>query len=129
MTRWNRPVVLGYLYIILVENYWAWILLGLVPIGLAATGHLGWGWALFVVAVIWYIMSSNYKARKSNHLDQYIVYLLLNDSIREKHSKDVRRLIQSIDAPDAMALSHRVYRAIEKMADGLGAGDPKRPGS
>ncbi len=52
MTRWNRPVVIAYLYIIPVENYWAWVILAGVLLGFAAKSYLGWGWAFFGFAVI-----------------------------------------------------------------------------
>ena len=73
----NRYTLAYHLYNVFILKHWMWVLLGLSFIGLAATGHLGWGWALFGAAVAWDIMHTNYTARKSNHLDFYIVYLLL----------------------------------------------------
>lgn len=113
-----------HLYNILVVNYWAWILLGCVLAGIAALGYLPWGWALFGIAIIWYLMNQNYGATKANHLSSYIVYLLLDDDIREIQKKRFREWVH---APNGMALSRRAMAAIQRSADALAAGDPKRP--
>ncbi|MDO8476649.1 MAG: hypothetical protein Q7W02_10765 [Candidatus Rokubacteria bacterium] len=118
--------MLYHLYDILVVKYWAWILLGCVLLGLAATGYVAWGWALFGVALIWYWMSKNYGARQSNHLSFYIVYLLLDDDIREKQKKRFREWIRSEKAPGAMALSMRAIAAIQRSADVFAVGDPQQ---
>ena len=123
----NRHILTYHLYNIFILNYWAWVLLGCVFIGLAATGYLGWGWALFGLAVTWNIMHTNYTARKSNHLDFYIVYLLLDDDIRASQKKHFCEWIRSEDAPNAMALSRRAMAAIERSAEVLSVGDPKQP--
>ena len=123
----NRLTLAYYLYNIFILNYWGFVLLGCVVLGLAATGRLGWGWALFWVAVIWNIMSANHRARKSNHLDYYIVYLLLNDDIRASQKTRFCEWIRSEDAPNAMSLARRASAAIARSAGVFAAGDPTQP--
>lgn len=128
MKGWHRQLVTYHLYNILIVNYWACILLGCVLLGLAAVGYVAWGWALFGVALIWYWMSKNHGARQSNHLSYYIVYLLLDDEIRETQKKRFREWIRSEKAPGAMALSARALAAIQRSADVFAVGDPQHPG-
>ncbi len=127
MTHWHKQAIYYHLYNIFVVKYWAWVLLGCVLVGLAATGYLGWGWAFFWLAVILNIMSRSHEARESNHLISYIVYLLLDDDIREGQKKKFREWIRSENAPNAMALSSRARAAIQRSADVWAVGDPKEP--
>src|SRR5438270_13275556 len=99
MLPWNNPIIAYRLYNIPILNYWAWVLLGCVFVALAVVGHVAWGWAMFGLAVDWNIESTNYSAGKSNHLEFYIVYLLLNDDIREKQKKHFCDWIRSENAP------------------------------
>ena len=123
----NRSLMSYYLYYVFVLNYWAWILLACIFIGLAAAGYLGWGWALFGVAVMWSIMHVNHTARKQNHLSYYIVYLLLSDDIRASQKTHFCDWIRSEDAPTASVLMRRALSAIERSAERLAVGDPRQP--
>lgn len=83
----------------------------------------GWiGWVLFGLLVLWYFAGQRFSHRKRLHLRNYIVYLLLDDSIRNDHKAKFGQWIQQSDARDAMHLSLQAGNVVENMADSLAAG-------
>ena len=87
------------------------------------------GWILFVLLLIWFVGGMRISHNKRLHLNYYIVYLLLNDAIREKHKQNFVQYIQDSDAKDAMSLSLMAYKATEDLADRLTTGDPNNSSS
>lgn len=77
------------------------------------------GWILFAILLTWYFYSMRYNHLKRIHLDSYIVYLLLDDEIRENHKKKFGDWIRESDATNAMDLSLRAQKIIEDMSDNL----------
>jgi hypothetical protein len=75
------------------------------------------GWILFAILLTWYFYSMKYNHLKRIHLENYIVYLLLNDEIRENHKKKFGDWIRESDARNAMDLSLRTQKTIENMSD------------
>jgi hypothetical protein len=83
----------------------------------------GWiGWALFGILLFFYLGGQRLSQRKRLNLRNYIVYLLLDDSIRSDHKAKFGLWIQQSNAHDAMQLSSQASNVIENMADSLGAG-------
>jgi hypothetical protein len=85
------------------------------------------GWILFAGLLVWYFISMSLSQKKRLHLNYYMVYLLLDDTTREKHKQDLQKWIRESDANDASSLSFRAYKILEDMADRLAAGDPRNP--
>ena len=83
----------------------------------------GWiGWILFGLLLFWYIAGQRFSHRKRLHLTNYVLYLLLDDSIRTDHKAKFGQWIQQSKAQDAMQLSLQASNVIERMADSLAAG-------
>jgi hypothetical protein len=83
----------------------------------------GWiGWILFALLLLWYVAGQRFSHRKRLHLRNYVLYLLLDDSIRMDHKAKFQQRIQQSNARDAMQLSSQAGNVIENMADSLGAG-------
>jgi len=81
-------------------------------------------WILFALAVAWHFFSLRLSIRRRIHLENYVVYLLMSDGIRQQHKADFERWIVQAKSPDALALSSAAHRVIDNMAERLGAGDP-----
>jgi hypothetical protein len=81
---------------------------------------MGWiGWALLVLLLLWYFASQTFSHRKRLHLRNYIVYLLIDDSIREDHKAKFAQWIRQSGASNALELSSMAHSVIESMADSL----------
>jgi hypothetical protein len=59
----------------------------------------------------------NLSPSKRLHLDYYVVYLLLDDKIRDQHKQNFQQWIRDSKAPDASSLAFAVYKTIDNMAD------------
>jgi hypothetical protein len=77
------------------------------------------GWGLFVLLLLLYFASMNFAHRKRLHLRNYIIYLLVDDSVREDHKAKFEQWIRQSSASNAMELSSRAHSVIENMADSL----------
>ena len=83
----------------------------------------GWiGWILFGLLLFLYIAGLRFSHRKRLHLTNYVLYLLLDDSIRTDPKATFGQWIQQSNARDAMHLSLQASNVIESMADSLSAG-------
>ena len=87
------------------------------------------GWILFVLTLIWFVFSYRLSHKKRLRLNYYVVYLLLNDAIREKHKMDFEGWLQNAQAGDASSLTLKALTALEDMANRLAVGDPANPAS
>ncbi len=84
---------------------------------------MGWiEWGLFALLLFFYIGSQRLSQRKRLNLRNYIVYLLLDDSIRNDHKTKFGQWVQQSNARDAMDLSTQASNVVENMADSLAAG-------
>lgn len=80
----------------------------------------GWiGWVLFGLLLLWYFASQRFAHRKRLHLRNYVVYLLLDDTIRNDHKAKFEQWIRESDASNALELSSMAHSVIENMADSL----------
>src|SRR2546430_17672709 len=77
------------------------------------------GWVLFILLLIWFFASYTTSHRIRLNLRNYIVYLLLQDPIREYHKAKFEQWIQQSHAKDAMELSSAAHNVIEIMAGSL----------
>ena len=75
------------------------------------------GWIFFAIIMLWHFYSLSHNHKKRNHLGCYIIYLLLNDEIREDHKKKFGDWIKGSDIPHATKLTFNALFTIEKMAD------------
>src|SRR5262245_46835103 len=82
----------------------------------------GWiGWILFGLLLFFYVAGQRFSHLKRLHLRNYIVYLLLDDSIYDDHKKKFEQWIQGSNANDAMQLSQQASNVVENMANSLAA--------
>ncbi len=81
------------------------------------------GLVLLGIIAIWFFVSYRQGHQKSLNLNYYIVYLLLNDSIRQSHKQKFEMWIRDAEAKDAISLSLKAYEAIEGIADELADGE------
>lgn len=80
------------------------------------------GWVLFGLSLFWYVASQRLCQSKRLHLVNYIVSLLLADSIRNDHKAKLEQWIQKSNARDAADLGLQANHVIENMAETLAAG-------
>jgi hypothetical protein len=80
------------------------------------------GWVLFVLLLFWYFAGLNFSHRKRLHLRNYIVYLLIDDAIREDHKAKFGQWIRQSNERNALQLSSMTNNVIESMADSLASG-------
>jgi hypothetical protein len=81
------------------------------------TGSAGW---IFAVAIVlWFVAAQRFSHRRRLHLRNYVVYLLLNDTIRNDHREKFEEWIRTSGARDAMQLGVRACNTIESMAESL----------
>lgn len=82
------------------------------------------GWIIAIMVVLWFVAAQRLSHRKRLHLRNYVIHLLLNDSIRDDHKGKFEEWIRHSDARDAMQLGVRACNTIENMADSLGRQAP-----
>lgn len=82
------------------------------------------GWICAGVLLVWFLASYRFSHKKRLNLNYYIVYLLLNDDIRESHKRKLEQWIHNSDAKDALSLALQAYSAVEQMADALSTSSP-----
>ena len=77
------------------------------------------GIGISVLMIIYLIYSLNYSHRKRNNLTNYMVYLLLNDEIRNDHSIKFVNWIKELSEDDSKNIGIMASQTLEQMADGL----------
>jgi len=75
------------------------------------------GWILFGLMCVWYVASQNFSHKKRLHLRSYVIFLLLNDAVRDDHKGKLADWIQKSDALSPKELHDRADSVIENMAD------------
>jgi hypothetical protein len=81
------------------------------------------GWLLFGVLLWWYVFSVKYAHSRRCHLRSYLVYLLLDDNIREDHKEKFREWITQRHMSDASSLGYAAHNVIEIVAEKLANGN------
>ncbi len=82
---------------------WGWIALGLMT-------------ALLVINVFWF---NRYQMERRLSIEQYAIYLLLNDEVREDHKVKFVDWIKGAKADSLAALGMLATQAIDEMASHL----------
>ena len=77
------------------------------------------GWVLFALAVVWCIAQLNYHSKLLLHFENYIVYLLLSESIYTDHQEKFRQWIKECPATDSQDLGLRAHGTIARMSEAL----------
>jgi hypothetical protein len=77
------------------------------------------GWVLMGVIAFFWFSTQQFSQRKRRHLNDYVIFLLLKDDIRNDHKAKFEQWIRQSGAKDAMQLGMRAHTVIESMADSL----------
>ena len=85
------------------------------------------GWVMFGLLVVWHVYSKKESGKKSGkrliHLDYFIVWLLLNDEMRNKWKNDFETFLRDDDATNAPLTGVRAFLAIDSIAEQLAKGE------
>jgi hypothetical protein len=77
---------------------------------------------LLIIAIVWHIQSKRYGVSRRLNLESYIIYLLMDDRIREDHRHKFCDWIKQVNATDAAHLGLMAHATVADMADSLSAG-------
>ena len=77
------------------------------------------GWIVAGILLVWYLKSQKFCQEKRMNLNSYIVYLLMEDSLRDNHKEKFGEWIGSSDAKDATDLAIKASNTIDNMAETL----------
>ena len=75
------------------------------------------GWGLLLLALLWHHQGMKLSHRKRLNLRNYVIYLLVDDSIRKDHKTKFESWIRESLAKDALELSSGADSTVENMAD------------
>lgn len=78
------------------------------------------GWILFGAMLLWWLNRESFHQRQRLYLRNYIIYLLLQDSIREGHKAKFEEFIRASGLTDAMQLSSAAHDAVQNIANSMG---------
>lgn len=87
------------------------------------------GWIMFIFAFLccWFIYRLFRRSiTREGYLADFIIYLLLSDSVRSQHKRELERHIRD-DRRDVAEIHLAMRLAIENIAMALGKGDPSNP--
>lgn len=87
------------------------------------------GWIFFGLAGIWYVAAMRYSQTRRGHLQNYILFLLLDDRIRQAHQAALQRWIAAEPATTAIQLSTAAQGVVDHMAEQLARDIPDQPGT
>jgi hypothetical protein len=76
-------------------------------------------WIFLCLLVLLHFGSTRFSHKKRINLRAYIVHLMLDDEIRERHKRTFEDWISKTRASDAKGLSYQAQNIIEIMADKL----------
>lgn len=75
---------------------------------------------IIIFLIIWFIFAYRLSHKTRLFLVSYIIYLLMDDSIKEDHQSKFKEWIRSHDYPDSLIFGRAANRTIERMAESLG---------
>jgi hypothetical protein len=85
------------------------------------------GWVMFGLLAWWHVYSKKKSSEKSGkkliHLDYFIVWLLLNDEMRNKWKNDFDAFLRDDDATSAPLTGVRAFLAIDSLGEQLAQGE------
>ena len=88
---------------------------------------LGWVFPIFAVLCCWFMYRLLRRSHtREGYLEDFIIYLLLSDSIRSQHKRELERHIRD-DGRNVAEIHLAMRLAIAKIAGGFGKGDPSNP--
>lgn len=75
------------------------------------------GWILCGLVILWYLASMRHTSTRRINLESYVVFLLLDDSLRDNHKAKLQNWIKASGAERADKLRSRAGSAIQVLAD------------
>lgn len=82
------------------------------------------GWVCFIALLLWHFKAMMRQASRQLHLSCYIIYLLLEDSMRQDHKTKLLGWIPTTGVSSAADLGSKAHRVIANMAEQLAAANP-----